>query len=211
MAERLALTEADVLVVVDVQNDFLPGGALAVPDGDAVVAPANALGRRFAHVVLTQDWHPAGHLSFASSHPGKAVFDTVDLPYGAQVLWPDHCVQGSRGAALADALDLAGAELVIRKGFNRAVDSYSAFLEADKATSTGLGAYLRARGFRRVFVCGLATDYCAGWTAVDARNEGFETFVVDDAVRGIHDATIGKAWADMAAAGVARLTSDAIL
>lgn len=199
------VTDRDVLIVVDVQNDFLPGGALAVPDGDAVIAPCTALGRRFAHVVLTQDWHPAGHVSFASSHPGGAAFDGVDLPYGRQVLWPDYCLQGSRGAALADALDLPHAELVIRKGYNRGVDSYSAFLEADGAT-TGLGGYLRARGFSRVFVCGLATDYCAGWTAVDARRDGFDAVLVGDAVRGIDvNGSVAKAWADMAAAGVKRV------
>lgn len=207
----IELTDRDVLIVVDVQNDFMPGGPLPVPNGDAVIAPVNALGRRFAHLVLTQDWHPAGHVSFASSHAGQAVFDTVDLPYGRQVLWPDHAIQGSRGAALVDALDLPGAELVIRKGYNRGIDSYSAFLEADGITTTGLGGYLRARNFKRVFVCGLATDYCAGWTAMDARREGFETFIIADAVRGIDVAgSIAKAWVDMAAAGVERIESDAI-
>ena len=207
----ITLTDRDVLVVVDVQNDFLPGGALAVPDGDAVIAACNVLGRHFAHAVLTQDWHPAGHASFASSHPGKAPFDAVDLPYGRQVLWPDHCGQGGRGAALADALDLPPAELVIRKGYNRGVDSYSAFLEAD-GTATGLGGYLKARGFARVFVCGLATDYCAGWTAMDARREGFDTFVIADACRGIDvGGSLAKAWADMAAAGVERIEGAAVL
>ena len=206
----ITLTDRDVLVVVDVQNDFLPGGALGVAGGDAVLAPIDALGRRFAHVVLTQDWHPAGHASFASSHPGKAPFDTVDLPYGRQVLWPDHCVQGGRGAALADALDLPHAELVIRKGYNRGVDSYSAFLEAD-GTATGLGGYLKARSFARVFVCGLATDYCAGWTAMDARRDGFDAFIVADAVRGIDlNGSLARAWADMAAAGVGRVEVGAI-
>ena len=206
------LTDQDVLIVVDVQNDFMPGGPLGIPNGDAVVAPCTALGRRFSHVVLTQDWHPAGHVSFASSHPGKAVFDTVDLPYGTQVLWPDHGIQGSRGAALVDALDLPGAELVIRKGYNAGIDSYSAFLEADGTTVTGLGGYLKARGFTRVFVCGLATDYCAGWTAMDARREGFETYVVADAVRGIdRNGSVAKAWADMAAAGVKRVETSAFL
>ncbi len=168
-------TDTDVLIVVDVQNDFLPGGALAVPDGDAVIEPINALGRLFRHVVLTQDWHTPGHISFASSHPGRAPFQTIRLGYGDQVLWPDHCVQGSAGAALADALDLPHAELVIRKGFHPDIDSYSGFLEADRTTPTGLAGYLRERGFRRVFTCGLATDYCVGWTALDAQRSGFDT------------------------------------
>ncbi len=207
----LAPTRTDVLLVVDVQNDFLPGGSLAVPGGDAVVAPINALGAVFAHVVLTQDWHTPGHVSFASSHPGKAPFGRIDLPYGPQVLWPDHCVQGSPGAALCHRLQLPRAELVIRKGFHPGVDSYSAFTEADRTTTTGLAGYLAARGFRRVFVCGLATDYCVAWTAMDARRAGFEAVVVEDACRAIDlDGSLAAAWRDMAAAGVERIASAAL-
>ncbi len=209
--DPITLTDQDVLIVVDVQNDFLPGGALAVPDGDAVIAPVNGLGRKFAHVVLTQDWHEPGHISFASTHSGKQPFDTIELPYGPQVLWPDHCVQSSHGAALADGLDVPRAELVIRKGFHHQIDSYSAFLEADQTTTTGLGGYLRARGFRRVFVCGLATDFCVAWTAMDARREGFDTFVIEDASRGIDQAgSLQAAWAMMLAEGVGRIGSRAL-
>ncbi|KQP30055.1 nicotinamidase [Methylobacterium sp. Leaf104] len=201
----------DVLLVIDVQVDFLPGGALAVPDGDAVVAPVNRLLGLFPHAVLTQDWHPPGHVSFATSHPGRAPFDTVPLAYGPQVLWPEHCVQGSAGAALAPGLAADRAELVIRKGHHRRVDSYSAFLEADRRTPTGLAGYLRERGFTRVILCGLATDYCVAWSALDARAAGFEALVVADAVRGIDlDGSVARAWADMQAAGVTRITSGAI-
>lgn len=204
-------TDTDVLLVVDVQNDFLPGGALAVKDGNAVLAPINAMARRFSHVVVTQDWHTPGHISFASSH-GQLPFSTTRVAYGDQVLWPDHCVQGTRGAALAEGLDLAKAELVIRKGFHPAVDSYSAFVEADKRTTTGLGGYLRARGFRRVFLCGLATDYCVGWSAMDACAESFDSVVVADACRGIDlDGSLDAAWTAMIAAGVLRTSTSALL
>jgi nicotinamidase/pyrazinamidase len=198
--------------VVDVQLDFLPGGALAVPDGDAVIAPINRLIDRFAHVVVTQDWHPPGHVSFAASHPGRAAFDRVALPYGDQVLWPEHCVQGTAGAALAPGLRAERAELVIRKGYHPHVDSYSAFLEADRVTRTGLAGYLAERGLRRVFVAGLATDFCVGWTAIDARDAGFETFVIADATRGIDtDNALAKAWAAMAAVGVQRIDTPTLL
>jgi nicotinamidase/pyrazinamidase len=201
---------SDVLLVVDVQVDFLPGGALAVPDGDAVIAPINRLIDRFAHVVVTQDWHPPGHVSFAASHPGRAPFDSVALPYGDQVLWPEHCVRGTGGAALAPGLRAERAELVIRKGHQPGVDSYSAFLEADRTTPTGLAGYLRERGLTRVVVCGLATDYCVAWTALDARAAGFSVAVVEDAVRGIdHDGSVARAWIEMMASGVHRgVTSD---
>lgn len=200
--------DADILLVVDVQNDFLPGGALAVPDGDAVVDPCRNLAARFKHVLLTQDWHPAGHVSFASSHSGKRVFDTVDLEDGrSQILWPDHCVQGSHGAALAPDLDVPHAELVIRKGYRRELDSYSAFLEADGRTATGLAGYLRERDMTRVVVCGLATDFCAGWSAIDAARAGFETWLVEDATRGIDaNGSMARSFADMDAAGVRRAT-----
>ena len=203
--------EREILLVIDVQMDFLPGGALAVPDGDAVIAPINRLLGRFPHAVVTQDWHPPGHVSFATRHPGRAPFDTVALDYGPQVLWPEHCVQGSAGAALAPGLAAERAELVIRKGHHRHVDSYSAFLEADRRTPTGLAGYLRERGFTRVVLCGLATDYCVAWSALDARAAGFEAVVVEDAVRGIdRDGSVARAWAEMAAAGVGRVVSGAI-
>lgn len=204
-------TSDDVLLVVDVQVDFLPGGALAVPDGDAVIEPINRLGRMFEHVVLTQDWHPAGHLSFASSHPGQAPFSTTELPYGPQVLWPDHCVQNTPGAALAAGLDLPRAELVLRKGFRREVDSYSAFQEADRRTPTGMAGILRERGLRRVFLVGLATDFCVAWSALDARAAGFDAHVVEDACRGIDVAgSLERAWTAMADAGVGRMRSESL-
>jgi nicotinamidase/pyrazinamidase len=200
----------DVLLVIDVQGDFLPGGALAVPDGDAVIAPINRLLALFPHAVLTQDWHPPGHVSFVTSHPGRVPFETVPLADGPQVLWPEHCVQGSAGAALSPALAADHAELVIRKGHHRHVDSYSAFLEADRRTPTGLAGYLRERGFTRVVLCGLATDYCVAWSALDARAAGFEAVVVEDAVRGIDlDGSVARAWAEMASAGVGRFMSGA--
>lgn len=201
----------DVLLVVDVQVDFLPGGALAVPDGDRVIAPINRLIDRFPHVVLTQDWHPPGHVSFAASHPGRAPFDTVTGASGPRVLWPEHCVRGTPGAALAPDLRAERAELVIRKGHHPGIDSYSAFLEDDRTTPTGLAGYLRERGFTRVVLCGLATDYCVAWSARDASAAGFETWVVEDAVRGIdHDGSVARAWAEMAAAGVSRIAAVAI-
>lgn len=196
----------DVLLVVDVQNDFLPGGRLAVPDGDAVVPAINALAKKFEDVVLTQDWHPAGHASFASSHPGKKPFERIPLAYGEQVLWPDHCVQGTRGAEFAPGLAVPHAALVIRKGFHPGIDSYSGFVEADGTTPTGLKGYLRERGFGRVFLAGLATDYCVAFSALDARAAGFETIVIEDACRGIDlDGSLAAAWERMEAAGVRRV------
>jgi nicotinamidase/pyrazinamidase len=204
---------SDVLVVVDVQNDFLPGGTLAVPDGDAVIAPIRALAQSFEHVVLTQDWHPRDHISFASAHAGLAPFESAILADGRmQMLWPDHCVQGSFGAAIASSLDIPRAELVIRKGYRRGLDSYSAFVEADGATPTGLAGYLRERGLHRVVVVGLATDFCVGFTAIDAATAGFETLVVEDATRGIDvDGSMARAFAAMASAGVARVASVSLL
>ena len=197
-----------VLLVVDVQNDFCPGSSLAVPDGHAVVPVINALGRRFRHVVLTQDWHPAGHASFASSHPGRAPFETVDLAYGPQVLWPDHCVQGTAGAAFHGGLDLPHAQAVIRKGYRSGIDSYSGFVEADRRTRTGLEGYLRERGIAKVVVVGLATDFCVSWTAQDAARAGFETLVVEDACRAIDlDGSLDRAWAEMAAIGIKRVSA----
>jgi nicotinamidase/pyrazinamidase len=196
------------LVVVDVQNDFIPGGALAVPRGDEVVALVNRLAIHFDNAVLTQDWHPRGHASFASSHPGRKPFETAELAYGRQVLWPDHCVQGTPGAAFHPDLDLTRAQLVIRKGHHREIDSYSAFLEADRTTRTGLEGYLKERSLQRLYVCGLATDFCVAWTALDARTAGFEVTVIEDACRAIDlDGSLARAWSDMAAAGVKRTTS----
>lgn len=184
-SRRYSLREEDVLLVVDVQNDFCPGGNLAVPDGNAVVQIINRLARGFAHVVLTQDWHPAGHLSFASSHPGKQPYETIQVSYGSQILWPAHCVQGTRGAAFRDDLAIPHAELILRKGYHRAIDSYSAFYENDRTTRTGLTGYLRERGFKRVFLAGLAFDFCVRYSAEDAHREGFEAVVIEDACRGI--------------------------
>jgi nicotinamidase/pyrazinamidase len=193
------------LVVVDVQNDFMPGGALAVPRGDEVVPVINRLAARFENVVLTQDWHPRGHASFASSHPGRKAFDTIELPYGKQVLWPDHCVQGTSGAAFHPDLDITRAQLVIRKGHHRDIDSYSGFLEADRKTTTGLAGYLKERGMKQLYVCGLATDFCVGWTALDARAAGFEVTLMEDACRAIDlDGSLAHAWQDLAAAAVRR-------
>ena len=177
--------ERDVLLVVDIQNDFCPGGSLAVPHGDEVVPLVNRLAQDFPHVVLTQDWHPRGHLSFASSHPGTKPYQTIEVAYGTQVLWPDHCMQGTRGAAFRDDLDIPHAELVLRKGYHRAIDSYSAFYENDRTTHTGLAGYLRERGMTRVFLAGLAFDFCVRYSAEDAHREGFAAIVIEDACRGI--------------------------
>jgi len=197
------------LVVVDVQVDFMPGGALAVPDGDAVVPVINALAPRFANVVVTQDWHTPDHVSFASQHPGQQPFGTVALEYGPQVLWPDHCVMGTPGAAFHPGLEVPGAQMIVRKGFRRGIDSYSAFLEADRRTPTGLGGYLAERGVRRVVLAGLATDFCVLWTALDARRMGLEVLVVEAACRGIDpEGGVARAWDEMAAAGVRRAGVD---
>jgi nicotinamidase/pyrazinamidase len=182
---REKISDADVLLVVDVQNDFCPGGRLAVPAGDEVVAIVNGLGERFAHVVLTQDWHPSDHRSFASAHPGRQPFETVPFAYGPQMLWPDHCVQGTAGAQFHPGLQLPRTELIIRKGYRRDIDSYSAFYENDRATPTGLAGYLRERGFARVFLAGLALDFCVRYSAEDARRCGFAAVVIEDACRGI--------------------------
>lgn len=206
-AASIKPSDADVLLVIDVQNCFLPGGSLAVADGDKVVPVINALATRFHNIVATQDWHTPRHVSFASAHPGAKPFDTVKLPYGDQVLWPDHCVQGTGGADLSPGLRLPTAELVIRKGYHPQVDSYSAFNEAD-GTPTGLAGYLKERGIRRVFAVGVATDFCVCYSAIDARKAGFEAFVVDDACRGIDTAgSLAKAWTAMNAAGVKKIVS----
>jgi nicotinamidase/pyrazinamidase len=195
-----------LLLVIDVQNDFCPGGALAVPDGDAVVPVINRLAERFAHIALTQDWHPIGHSSFATTHPGRAPFEVITMPYGAQTLWPDHCVQGTPGAGFHPRLDTQRAELVIRKGFRPEIDSYSAFYENDRSTPTGLAGYLRERGFGRVFLAGLATDFCVYYSAADARRLGLDVVLIEEGCRGIDlNGTLDAAWDAMAAAGVQRV------
>jgi len=200
-----APTENRVLLVVDVQNDFCPNGALAVEGGDEIVPVINKLSRRFAHVVLTQDWHCEDHLSFASSHPGKKPYDRVELSYGEQILWPDHCVEGTPGAEFHPELDVAHCELFIRKGYHREIDSYSAFFENDRETPTGLAGYLRERGLTRLFLVGLATDFCVAYSALDARKLGFEVTVIEAACRGIDvDGSLAAAWAQMEEAGVIR-------
>ncbi|WP_310633017.1 bifunctional nicotinamidase/pyrazinamidase [Paraburkholderia sp.] len=202
----------DVLLLIDLQYDFMPGGALAVARGDEVVPVANRLAQGFAHVVLTQDWHPAAHVSFAANHAGRKPFETVALPYGEQVLWPTHCVQGTQGAALHRDLDVPHARAVIRKGHHAEVDSYSAFLEADRTTPTGLAGYLREMGAKRVYCCGLATDYCVAWSALDARAAGFETVLIEDASRAIDlNGSLAAAWAQLQAAGVTRAQSADVL
>jgi nicotinamidase/pyrazinamidase len=194
------------LIVVDVQNCFVAGGTLPVKEGEQVVPVLNAVSRRFANVVITQDWHTAGHTSFASSHAGKQPFETIALGYGTQVLWPDHCVQGTADAALHPGLDIPHAQLVLRKGFHQDVDSYSAFKEADRRTDTGLAGYLRARGIRTVYLGGLATDFCVAWTALDARAAGFGVVVIEDACRAIDlNGSLQKAWQQMARRGVRRI------
>ncbi len=205
------MKEDAVLLVFDVQNDFLPGGALAVPRGDEVIAVINRLATKFANVILTQDWHPANHVSFASHHAGRKPFETITLPYGPQVLWPDHCVQASAGAQLASALQISHAQAVIRKGYHAHTDSYSAFVEADRATPTGLAGLLRERGIRRVVCCGLATDFCVAWSALDAKAVGFDTVVVEDACRAIDaDGSLAAARRKLAAAGVPMIAADQI-
>ena len=198
--------DRDILIIVDVQNDFCPGGALAVPQGDEVVPAVNRLAAEFTHVVLTQDWHPRGHASFARSHPGRQPFDTIEVSYGEQILWPDHCVQGTRGADFHTDLDVPHAELVLRKGFRTAIDSYSAFFENDRRTPTGLVAYLKERRFERVTLCGLATDFCVFYSVLDGRQAGFEVTVVTDACRGIDsDGSLALAMRSMKEAGVTLL------
>ena len=208
MSETLRPGAGDALLAIDVQNDFCPGGALAVPEGDQVVPVINRLAERFEHVLLTQDWHPPGHGSFASAHPGRRPFETVELDYGAQTLWPDHCIQGSPGGAFHPDLALTRAELVIRKGFDPAIDSYSAFQENDRKTPTGLAGYLRERGFERLFMAGLATDFCVHFSAVDGARAGFEVVVLEDACRAIDlEGSLAAAMAAMAEAGVRLATS----
>ncbi|MFU8858910.1 MAG: bifunctional nicotinamidase/pyrazinamidase [Cyclonatronaceae bacterium] len=190
------------LLIVDIQNDFCPGGALAVPDGDRIIPVVNKLAEQFDHVLMTQDWHPAGHHSFASSHTDKELFETIEMSYGTQVLWPEHCVQGSKGADFHPSLNSNRAELIIRKGFRKQIDSYSGFFENDHETATGLTGYLRDRGFKELYIAGLASDFCVKWTALDAIREGFSVTVVRDAVAGIDiDGSVETAWMEMRDAG----------
>ena len=201
----------DVLLVIDVQNDFCPGGALAVPDGDAVLVPIHRIAPLFEHIVLTQDWHPADQTSFASNHPGKQPFETIELSYGEQTLWPAHCVQGTAGAEFHPALDLRQAELILKKGFRPEIDSYSAFFENDRTTATGLANYLSERGLERVFLAGLAYDYCVGYSALDARSLGLPAFVIRDACRTIDLAgSVTRMEAAFAKAGVQVIESGEI-
>ena len=212
MATAAIQTDAkSALIVVDVQNCFVTGGSLPVKDGEQVVPVINQLATHFENVIVTQDWHTPGHISFASSHAGKKPFEMTKLAYGDQVLWPDHCVRGSDDAALLKTLSVPNAQLVIRKGYHQSTDSYSAFTEADGKTTTGLAAYLNAHGVDTVYVCGLATDFCVAWTALDARKAGFEASVIEDASRAIDlDGSLAAAWAQMAKAGVKRIQSSDI-
>ncbi len=204
----MQITAHDVLLAIDVQNDFCPGGALAVNDGDAVLDPIHRVAATFEHIVLTQDWHTAGHSSFASAHPGKRPFEQIEMSYGAQTLWPDHCVQGSRGAEFHPELGLTRAELILRKGFRPQIDSYSAFFENDRVTATGLAGYLRERNLSRVFLAGLAYDFCVGYSALDARRLGFDAIVLRDACRAIDlSGSVAKMEAEFARAGVRLIES----
>jgi nicotinamidase/pyrazinamidase len=208
----MRITASDVLLVIDLQNDFCPGGALAVADGDSVIQPIQRVAQRFEHVILTQDWHPADHFSFASAHPGKKPFEQIESGYGPQTLWPDHCVQGTKGAEFHSDLSLTRAELILRKGFRRTIDSYSAFFENDRSTSTGLAGYLRERALTRVFLAGLAYDYCVGYSALDARRLGFPAFVIRDACRPIDlNGSVATIEAEFAKAGVVLLDSEQLL
>jgi nicotinamidase/pyrazinamidase len=211
MTEEFVVGDQDVLLVVDIQNDFCPNGSLAVPHGDQVVPLINHVASQFLHVVLTQDWHPAGHLSFASTHPGKVPYQVVGAAYGAQIVWPDHCVQGTPGAKFHKDLRITHAELILRKGYHRDIDSYSAFFENDRKTRTGLAGYLRERGLRRVFLAGLALDFCVRYSAEDARREGFDVVVIEDACRGIDvDGSIAQTCDMFISAGIRRTNIESI-
>ena len=209
MSHSLELTSTDILLVVDVQNDFCDGGALAVPNADQVIPIINGLIDSFLHSIATQDWHPADHQSFASSHKDQEPFTMMKLSYGPQILWPDHCIQGETGSAFHKDLDQDSLELIIRKGFRKEIDSYSAFFENDKSTTTGLTGYLQGRGIKRIFLCGLATDFCVYYSAIDAVKQGFETFVIADACRAIDmDDSLAKAMMHMRESGVEIISSD---
>ena len=211
MSDGIAIGQSDVLLVVDIQNDFCPGGSLAVPLGHEVVPLVNRLAARFAHVVLTQDWHPAGHLSFASAHPGRKPYETIAVAYGSQILWPDHCIQGTPGAQLRQDLHIPHAQLVLRKGYHREIDSYSAFYENDRETPTGLAGYLRERGLTRVFLVGLALDFCVRWSAEDAHREGFDVVVIPQACRGIDvEGSVQATFASLAAMKIPCVDADTV-
>ncbi len=211
MKKTIQQGPSDVLLVIDVQNGFCAGGALAVPGGDEIVPLINRIAKRFEHAVLTQDWHPEGHRSFASAHRGRKPFDTIELPYGPQVLWPDHCIQGSKSAEFHPDLDIPHAELMLRKGFHPDIDSYSAFFENDRTTPTGLGGYLRERGFTRVFLAGLALDFCVRYSAEDAQKSGFSATILEDACRAIDmGGSLDAARHSFAALGIACVPSDGI-
>ncbi|NNA56224.1 bifunctional nicotinamidase/pyrazinamidase [Pseudomonas koreensis] len=208
----MPISPRTALLVIDVQNDFTPGGQLAVPEGDLIVPLINRLGGQFKQVVIAQDWHPAGHASFASSHPGRKPYDVIQLPYGEQTLWPQHCVQGTAGAEFHPELDLPHAQLIIRKGCNPDIDSYSAFLEADRRTTTGLAGYLKERGVDTVYMVGLALDFCVMFSALDARAAGFNTFVVLDACRAIDmNGSLATAMERMQTAGVGLIQSNQLI
>jgi nicotinamidase/pyrazinamidase len=210
-ASKIKPGSKSVLIAVDVQNCFVEGGTLPVAKGSEVVPVINRISTAFENIVVTQDWHTKGHASFASAYDGKKPFETTKLSYGTQVLWPDHCVQGTKDAELHKDLSLPSAQLIIRKGYHPKVDSYSAFMEADAKTATGLSGYLKQRGIKTVFVTGLATDFCVAWTAIDARAAGFEVYVVEDACRAIDlNGSLAAAWKNMAAKGVKRIQSDDI-
>ncbi|HUI21173.1 MAG TPA: bifunctional nicotinamidase/pyrazinamidase [Methylocella sp.] len=211
MSQNGPVAADDILLIVDVQNDFCPGGHLPVPQGDEVVAPINVLACRFEHVILTQDWHPPGHRSFASSHHGRKPFEVIQTEHGAQTLWPDHCIQETHGAELHAALKVPHAELILRKGFRPRIDSYSAFFENDRKTPTGLTGYLRERGFSRVFLAGLALDFCVRYSAEDARRQGFAVAIIEDACRAIGvEGSIEAARQSFANFGIPMLESSAI-
>ncbi len=204
----ISLQPTDALLVIDVQNDFMPGGNLAVRDGDAVVPVINALSKKFAHVILTQDWHPRQHISFASTHNKKS-FDVIEAHYGPQTLWPDHVLQHTEGAAFHPALHIPHAELILRKGFRRHIDSYSAFLENDHSTPTGLAGYLRERNLQRLFLCGLAYDFCVRYSAIDGHNLGFETIVIEDATRPVNlSNSVSETEIDFTSHKICRITSN---
>jgi nicotinamidase/pyrazinamidase len=208
----IKISNNDLLLIIDLQRDFCPGGQLAIPDGDAVVPHINRLAQSFQHIVLTQDWHPPNHHSFASSHTHAQPYETIHVSYGPQTLWPDHCIQGTPGADFHPDLDTTRAELILRKGFHPEIDSYSAFLENDKETHTGLAGYLRERGFQRIFLAGLAYDFCVRYSAVDGKHAGFETLVIEDACRSVPlPGTIDATNHELSRTGIPRITSTALL
>lgn len=208
----LKQVKQSVLIVVDVQNGFTPGGNLAVANADEIIPKINQLAQKFEHIVLTQDWHPDQHISFAHNHPNKKPFETIELDYGRQVLWPKHCVQGTRDAEFHPHLNIPTAQLIIRKGCHQNIDSYSAFMEADRKTPTGLNGYLREHQINTVFIVGIATDFCVAWTAIDAAELGFDTYVIEDACKAIDlNGSLQQAWQDMLQKGVHRIEASSIL